>query len=131
MGHSIAHADAEIFEIMAIFVLSAFGNFTILIKQLWSYILVVLSFIVFVIYNSGVALGMLLNKRMALEEDARANVSLLGDKANHQLSLHFVQLFYFSGFAFFFLIPVVDHASSLSGFASFIYRQIKRYKTLF
>ncbi|RIB21128.1 Glycosyltransferase Family 59 protein [Gigaspora rosea] len=75
-------AIQEIFK----FTLIAIRNLVELMIIFFPYILVILSFIYFLIWNGGV---------------------VLGDKANHIAVLHFPQIFYFISFVFFFAITVV------------------------
>lgn len=67
-----------------------FSNLSTLLRKLSAYILTMVAFIIFIIYNGGV---------------------VLGDKSNHVAGLHVPQLFYFSCTAAAFLAPLLLSAS--------------------
>ena len=69
------------------FIKSILSNIPLLLKLLYPFLLVLLSFIIFIVKNNGI---------------------VLGDKQNHQSSLHLMQLYYFSSFLVFFMLPILD-----------------------
>ena len=69
------------------FLVAVVSNPILILRRLWSFILTALTFVIFVFWNGGVALG---------------------DKSNHVLSIHLAQPFYFSAFTMFYLLPLIE-----------------------
>lgn len=73
------------------------------LQVVWSYVVVVVCFVYFVLKNQGITVGA---------------------KDDHQASMHIVQIFYFSIFSFAALLPHIPFLKHLSSLLTFIKRHI-------
>lgn len=63
------------------FIMKSLSNMSLIIRKLWTFILLAIGFVVFIKWNGGITLG---------------------DRANHTATVHTPQLWYFSAFTCFF-----------------------------
>ncbi|XP_039263673.2 dol-P-Glc:Glc(2)Man(9)GlcNAc(2)-PP-Dol alpha-1,2-glucosyltransferase-like isoform X1 [Styela clava] len=92
----------------AIKYLLVIDNFLRILKLVWPYLFVLASFAMFILINGGI---------------------VLGDKLNHEVSLHAPQLLYFFGFALFFSSPFLISLSQIRNFFAAVVKNPLKFMT--
>ena len=72
------------------------------VRQVWPYVVVLVSFASFVHWNGGVVLGMYLSQTVYI-----IKLTFEGDKSNHVATIHLAQMLYFWPFFAFFSLPLL------------------------
>ncbi|KYR00865.1 glycosyltransferase [Tieghemostelium lacteum] len=105
--NSNSNQESSLFNEIVSFIRFTIKNLLTIVSLLWGYILVGIMFLVFLKVNGGI---------------------VVGDKGNHESSLHFVQLFYFSVFTLVFTLPsnLLSSETSPLRFINTITQNLKR-----
>lgn len=76
-----SNVKSKTLQVLGIFITQCILNIPLILAKLWSFILLLVAFAGFIVWNGSITLG---------------------DKSNHQASIHLPQLFYFAAFTCFF-----------------------------
>ena len=98
-----SHGCADYFRTSVSYPIAILANLPIVLQALSSYLLILLAFVTFVIWNGGVVLG----TPYFMSQPSVANLTITGDKNNHIATVHVAQMLYIWPYIAFFSLPLL------------------------